>query len=295
PIVYPIHYHDDLQFAHLVQAQIAACYAILREFPDPQETSITPGSSGDAQRGARTEDSYNDGVSRLVEGLAPGMEITGRPGEKLHGFSPNVPNQEFFQHASLILTIIAVNLDIPVHVLLLDASKTNFSGWRGAVDQARIGMRELQRWVIRKLYRPTYLWKVRGWLATDTAYRARAEISNINPFGHRWMPPSWPYIEPMKDAKADSEIISNRLDARRNVLGRRGLDIEEVDRAIVADSGALVVRAIQKADEINAAYPEAKLDWRELVHFAPTPATVEVDKDEEQAPAGGNTKDKADE
>ena len=41
------------------------------------------------------------------------MELFGFPGESLKGFSPNVPNPEFFQHAKLILTILASNLDLP--------------------------------------------------------------------------------------------------------------------------------------------------------------------------------------
>jgi len=35
------------------------------------------------------------------------------------------------------LGILAVNLDLPLCVFLLDASETNYSGFRGAIDQAR--------------------------------------------------------------------------------------------------------------------------------------------------------------
>jgi capsid protein len=122
---------DDLFFAQLVKAQMAACVTLLRELSENSQVGI-PGADLET-----TTEQRPTGTSRMLAGWQPGMEVFGWPGEKLSGFSPNVPNAEFFQHAMLILTIVAVNLDLPLAVLLLDPSKTNFSGWRGAMDQAR--------------------------------------------------------------------------------------------------------------------------------------------------------------
>src|SRR5690606_1028361 len=102
---------------------------------------------------------------------APGIEYTGAPGEKLTGFSPNIPNAEFFEHARLILTFVAINLDMPLQMLLLDATATNFSGWRGAFDQAKIGFRQIQSWLLKRFYAPVYEWKLRQWIAEDPAIR----------------------------------------------------------------------------------------------------------------------------
>ena len=46
------------------------------------------------------------------------------------------------------LGILAVNLDLPLCVFLLDASETNYSGFRGAIDQARQRWREIQSWMM---------------------------------------------------------------------------------------------------------------------------------------------------
>lgn len=262
PIVDTVGMHDDIQFAKLVQQQVASCFAIFRQREGGTTTNL-----GD-QTGAQTTETLSDGSTRTIEGIAPGMEITGEPGETLQGFSPNIPNPEFFPHAMLILTFIAINLDQPVHMLLLDPSKTNFSGWRGAMDQAKIGFRDLQRFSIMTSWRPTYEWQVGRWLRADDKLRALAEQDGVDAYAHGWAPPSWPYVEPSKDAKAEETIVSNRLNSRRGVLALRGLDIEKVDAEIVTDNATLVTQAIKAADEINTKSPKAKVGWRELAGFA---------------------------
>jgi len=69
------------------------------------------------------------------------------------------------------LGILAVNLDLPLCVFLLDASETNYSGFRGAIDQARQRWREIQSWMMGSFHRPVYEWKVRQWAVTDSALR----------------------------------------------------------------------------------------------------------------------------
>lgn len=265
PIVDAIGMHDDIQFAKLIQQQIVSCFSVFHERPLDYE--------GDDQivKGESETETLSDGSTRTIEGIAPGMEIFGTPGEKLQGFSPNVPNPEFFQHAGLILTIIAINLNLPLQVLLLDAKQTNFSGWRGAIDQARTGFRQIQGWMINRFYRPVYLWKVRQWLtgqdAAASQLRRAAGAEGINILGHKFSPPIWPYIEPNKDAQADTAIIRGGLNSRRAVLAQRGIHLPDVDRERIADNKNLILMAVDAADEINAQHPDAGVDWRELVGF----------------------------
>ena len=61
----------------LVRAQVSACFAILRQ-RDPDFRG--PGTSD--QYGAQTTESLSDGSTRTVEGIAPGMEIRGDPGDQ---------------------------------------------------------------------------------------------------------------------------------------------------------------------------------------------------------------------
>lgn len=266
PIVYPLNFHDDLQFAQLVKAQMAACWAILEE---DQVGSITTGARpAPAKTGAQTEETLEDGSTRTREGVTPGMRIRAPKGRTLRGFSPNVPNAEFFQHATLILTFIAINLDLPVHVLLLDPSKTNFSGWRGAIEQARMRFRVMQKQFVRRFHGPIYKWKLRQWAAEDPAIRRRLETMPAREFfSHVWNPPTWAYIEPNKDIQADAHETASSLTSRRRMKARRGEEWSEIVPEIVEDNGMLIEAAVIEAKRINEAHAlEAteKVNWREV-------------------------------
>ena len=71
---------------------------------------------------------------------------------------PTLPGLQFFEHSQMLLGILAVNLDLPLCVFLLDASETNYSGFRGAIDQARQRWREIQSWMMGSFHGPVYEW-----------------------------------------------------------------------------------------------------------------------------------------
>jgi len=261
---------EDLNFAKIVQAQIVSCVAIFRE------REIGFGGPAAAQRGERSTETLSDGSTRLVEGLSPGMEIPGAPGEKLSMNSPNVPNPEFFPHVKLLLTLVGVNIGMPLVMVLMDASETNFSGWRGAVDQARMGFRRNQRRLCMRLHRPVYLWQVRGWIESDPTIKQLAAQGKIDPFRHRWNPPTWPYIEPLKDASADLLRVRNALISPRRLHNERGREWSEIAREIVEDNALAIRQAREAAGELNKEFNDNQdVHWRELLSL-PTPDGVQI-------------------
>ena len=245
---------DDLFFAQLVKAQMAACAVLIREY----EAGITPPAINSGGQDTDTETRPN-GETRQLAGYGPAMEMFGFPGETLKWQSPNVPNQEFFQHATLILSILAVNLDLPVQVLMLDATNTNFSGWRGSIDQARQRWLAIQRWQIRSFHTPVYRWKVRHWAAHDPILRrtvqeqsnGRPRAGAIDVFRHVWHPAGWPYIEPVQDAAGDLIQIRNHLTSPRRLLARRGFDYGVHLRECHEDYELRINSAQDAADRVN--------------------------------------------
>ena len=274
---------EDLQFAKLVQAQIVSCIGFIRH-RDPEYQ----GGTRD-QYGPRTDDTIGS-AKRLLEEIAPGIEIEGEPGENITSFSPNTPNPEYFQHARMILTLLGINLGLPLVLITMDGSETNFSGWRGAVDQARQGFMRNQRWLRDRLCRPTYRWKVRQWIAEDTALRRmvqRREVGFDKALSHKWHFPGWRYIEPMKDAQADALRIEKRLSSPRRVLNERGIDYRQEMVDLVEDHKHAVMTAMAAADEIEQQYPNRDIDWHELLELAGS-------KDIEPAGASADDADEAD-
>ena len=271
---------DDLMFAQLVKAQMSACVTLLRELGADAQVG-TPGQGLETSTETRP-----DGTTRTLAGWQPGLEVFGFPGEKLNGFSPNVPNAEFFQHAMLILTIVAVNLDLPVAVLMLDPTQAgNFSSWRGAMQQARMRHREIQQWLIDSFHAPIYRWKVRHWMQTNPALQKMLGAPKLNPYGHRWQPRGWDYIEPYKDAKADELKVDTAQTSPRRRAAERGLDWDDITAEIVEDRSLAIERAFEKAAELSAKYEGLDATWRDLLpksFLATGGAAVEAESEEEE-------------
>lgn len=252
-------YFEDLNFAKLLQSQIVSCITFLRQREH--------GSEVDGEReaiGEVTTQTLDDGVTRTIEGIAPGMELSSLPGERIEGFSPNVPNPEYFEMARLTLQLISVNLGMPLQMALLDPTQTNFSGWRGAVDQARLGFKQLQQMLVDKFHGPIWRFKVLQWMDDDPALREIYRRKGEKVFLHRWHLPTWPYIEPHKDAQTDKLRIDANLTSPRRVQAERGRDYEEVMFEIIEDRASLIQRSIKRADRINKANPDAQVSWRDL-------------------------------
>ncbi|MBL4700448.1 MAG: phage portal protein, partial [Phycisphaeraceae bacterium] len=265
PIADAIGMHDDIQLATLVHQQTVSAFALIEE----STGSIIQGGKPNAKAnaiGAVSESQNTDGSTKILEGISPGMHIKVAPGKKLTMSSPQVPAGNFFPHTLLILQFIAINLSMPLQILLLDPTKTNFSGWRGAMDQARMSWKRIQRRIIGRMYKPIYEWKVRQFMADDPAmFRAMRSNSKINPMSHAWHPPAWSYIEPLKDVSSQILEAGNPTTSLRRVATANGRQFQEVVTERCEDVKFAVELAMDTADKINAANPEQPpISWREV-------------------------------
>lgn len=280
PIVDPAAMHDDIQFATMVQRQIVSCVGMLIEQAhDPLGRSQSVGgfATGEQQQVQRA-----DGSIENLEGLSPGFKAFLKPGQKVVAFNPSVPNPEFFTHTNLILTFIAINLGLPLACLLLDPSNTNFSGWRGAMDEARKGFRRVQRVLVSRLHTPIWRFKIKQWLAEDTAaakiaakYEGRPET--FDPYCHRWNPPTWPYIEPVNDAAGDLLRRRSLFVSPRRLAAERGREWSQIVRESVEDYAKTYRVARDMARVLNGESQDEheKLTWRDLLDL-PTADSVKL-------------------
>lgn len=260
---------EDINFAKLVQQQIVSCFAVFRKMAaGGNRLPSADGIYGDASQEITTSG------TRQLEGVSPGMEIVGQPGEELSGFSPNVPNSEYFQQVKLMLQIIGVNFGLPLCLVLMDGSETNFSGWRGAVDEARKGFVADQQNLVRRLNRPAYIWKLSQYLneTRDAAMKKAFSKFGETIFRHNWNLPTWSYIEPVADAQGDAEQLKNALTSPRRLHAARGKDWTDIVDESVEDNSYAIQNAATMAAKINAAFPESpQVSWRDLIAL-PMPA-----------------------
>ncbi len=271
---------DDIEFAMRVKHQISAAITILRErMLQPQVNSNTPDNLGPKEEEVAEWE-------RVFEKTFPGLQVKSLPGEKLHAFTPNLPGLSYLEHMRMTLTYLSINLGVPLIVLLMDATATNFSGWRGAIDQARIGWRKRQQHQVCNWHRPIYRWKVRQWAETNPTLRSRLNDPNVNLFRHHWKLPGWTYIEPLTDAQADIVTVTGLLETPRFNAAKRGFEWNTQVDHMIADNGYAIERALesyyvmhQKQEEFRKQYgatddvPRASFDF---MHFLTLPRTSHI-------------------
>jgi len=249
---------EDINFAKLVQQQVVSCFAIFRK------QGLTPAMQM-AGYGESSIETTPAGT-RQIEGISPGMEIIGNPGEELQGFSPDVPNSGYFEQVKLILQVLGVNFGLPLCLVLMDGSETNFSGWRGAVDEARKGFVADQLNLVRRLHKPAYEWWLSQLIEEDKELRNWSEKSKVKIYSHNWNLPTWSYIEPVADAEGDAVQLRNALTSPRRLHSARGGDWEETAEEIIADNIYAIERAAKQAAEFNTSNPTSPpLTWRDLI------------------------------
>ncbi|OHV27041.1 phage portal protein [Rhizobium sp. RSm-3] len=207
---------DQLVDALLVRAKVAALHAGFITDTDGQ------GVYGQDQAGGSS-------VS-----LEPGAMITLPPGKNVE--FPDTPDQgPALGVADAILRMIASGANCTFEQVTGNYSQVTYTSSRAALLEYRRFAEATQHHVIAfQLCRPVWerfiRWQVLLGVVPATAYqRDRAA------FGVKWLPPAWPWVDPLKDAQAAVLEMDNLLRSRAEIVSERGYDVEQLDREISAD------------------------------------------------------------
>lgn len=251
---------DDIDFALLVKEQMAACHVGSWETTDAYSGPMP-------QTGERGEVELLDGTKQIEQGISPGQIYDAPPGKKINFHSPNIPSAETMQHLRQTLQILSLNLGLPLCVAMMDASETNFSGWRGAMDQAKLGFHRNQNRFERRFHRPVWMWKVRDWIATDKRVAALWRKIGNKIFAHKWHKPRWPYVQPLQDAMADVTRGENYLASMSQVISESGHDPDVVREETLDFNEQCIIGAIQRAQRIKE-LTGVEVAWRDVYNRA---------------------------
>ena len=294
PIFDTASYHADLQFLQMVKARAQSLFAFIRS----RSTEFNPaylaaeskmGRDATADRAKRAEEEFLSN-ERQYSAIGAGSVISSLPGETVTMANSNTPNAEFFEHYKTLLTFVGVNLGMPLVMALMDASHTNFSGFRGAVDQARIGFRKNQKRLIRNFHAPYRRFKLLRLADEDDAVRKALEKtenrrSKVDLFGGQWQPPAWPYLEPGKDAAADLLRTANSLSSPRRIARERGADIETLFAETIADNERGFDRACEAASRLIDKHGLQVDAWTLAQHLLPRPTSERTSMTIQASPA----------
>lgn len=245
---------DDLEFALLVQQEVAACVSVF----------IT--SDYNQQWGPRSTETGADNSTLITfDELQPGMMPRLRPGEKIETFSPNNPTSDAREQAKQIVREIGLAIGMPLELTMLITSDTTFHGYRGVIEAYKKTARKLQKRYSRQFRSRVYRWKIAQWVEQGLL----PGMPTID--RHQVHYPSWQYVDPETDAKADSLRIKDFLASSRQVWAERGRSYDEGVKEIVEDRS----RLIKAADDEASAIGVEDVTWRDILGIEQPPAPPE--------------------
>lgn len=263
---------DDLNYAHIKSALRRALLAYLMQSTAQAPSALPFGGVGVPQAGSRySRSDIGLGLESIViEQLGEPAQVFKTPdGYRIDGWNANMPSSGFFEHASLMLTMLAVNLDLPLSFFLLDGSLVNFHGGRMTWDQVKLRLETLQQDQITGLHLPTYAWLTRHRVTPgspwyDATLARLYEQGKCNPFRGMFRAPGWPYVKPMEDAAAEDLAERRNLRSLKRILADRGIDHTEHVVEVVNGRAELLEAGIERAAATIAKYPDAKFSLAEL-------------------------------
>lgn len=292
--------HDDTQFAALLKAQLQNAVIFtedMKEGDSGPPTDFSGGEDGEElvvqQDGTTTEN---------VQGVGAGVVVRNNSGRKLTASQNTAPGPDYDRHIKMILTILGVNLGMPLVLVLMDAKETNFSGWRGAFDQAKMGFIRNQKRMINRFHDPVLKWHLARRAEGSTRFAAMMVklVNKAKAAGrqwYKWHRPTWPYVNPMEDAGANLIAVANYQEAPSTNAARNGLDYDREMTRGIDDRLQSMLKAAKAAEDFNTKFPEAKpkASWQDFfTPLAPKHVTMTISEprivDEPPAPvapAGG--------
>jgi lambda family phage portal protein len=142
-------------------------------------------------------------------------------------WSPDHPAGNFGPFTKALLRSLAMGLNVSYSSLSGDLSDVNFSSIRTGVLDERDGYRITQLWLSRNLHCHVFA----GFLSMQNLsgqlpFSSNSNFSKLN--CPSWQGRGWSWVNPVDDVNASTDALDYTLTTRSQILGERGLNLEEI-------------------------------------------------------------------
>jgi capsid protein len=211
-----------------------------------------------------------------------GTFFEGEPGDEIKGIERTVPGKNFTEDVTMMLRLMGLPLGLPIEIILLDWTKSNYSQSRAVLEQAYVTFRKWQTRLRSFFHTPVYRWFI------DLCVSSGKLKSRPDMYAHEWIRPSFPWIDQLKEAQAYGAKVDRSFCTHAQVLKSLDQDRDEVVAAREREIRDAIARAQAIEKETGV-----KVPWETFAGMAP-PVSVPVappqeeeekqDEEEEEAP-----------
>lgn len=153
----------------------------------------------------QTKDTGDGGTRRFVK-MVRGTNFDLDPNEDVELVGMASPNSDFIPFVRFLIRIFGLPLGMPLEMILMDPSETNYSGLRSLLEFAKKRFRVAQNEASMIASR-VFCWWLNRQIALN-GLKVPADIKGEHHL-HSWILPSWPYLDPYKEAAAQDLMLKN--------------------------------------------------------------------------------------
>ena len=171
----------------------------------------------------------------------------GQPGEKVEGIARNIPGSNFSESLLMFLRLLGLPLGLPLEIILLDWTKSNYSQSRAVLEQAYQTFLSWQNLIEDFFLTPVLEWKIKQW-------QDEGKIAKTTTLQHEWIKPTFPWIDQLKEAQAygakvdrgfatHGQVCKSLNAERDDIVNTRVIEVKDaIERAqkIEEDTGVIV-------------------------------------------------------
>lgn len=194
----------------------------------------------------------NDGdLTTRVSDIGYAVMFNGQQGDEIKGIERNIPGKDFTASLRTFLRLLGLPLGMPLELILLDWTQSNYSQTRAVLWQAYNQTFEHWQYLMSDFFlSPVLEWKIAEW-------RKAGLIPETCHCEYEWIKPTYPWIDQVKEAQAYGLRLDRSLATHALVCKSLNLDADDVLQ--------------QKEDEIRGAINRAakieketgkEVDWR---------------------------------
>lgn len=203
---------DAFMEASIIQQKISAAHVM----------AIEQKGGASVLDGATTEATDSLGNTYQEENFRPGQILYLDIGESAKILGPSQTGQQFGPFITQLIRFAGLCFGLPLEVVSLDFSKTNYSSARAAILVSHKAMAQKHKSFVRQFMEPIVRWK--------TENDIRKGILNAPTKGYTISatPPKMISVDPLKETKADREKINGGLSTLRDIVSSNGQDWTEM-------------------------------------------------------------------
>ena len=196
-------------------------------------------------------DTTGDAATRVTQ-LDYALIFHGAPGDSIRGIDRNIPGKDFSASVTMFLRLLGLPLGLPLEIILLDWTKSNYSQARSVLLQTYLSVfLDWQSLLEESFFEDIFSWKLKEWTQKGLLPQQDDIVK------HEWIKPSFPWIDQLKEAQAHKLKVGLCFETQNQVCKS-----QNKDRESVVDVRELEIRdSIERAKKIKGE-TGVDVDWR---------------------------------